>query len=320
MRRGDYVKFDDDSLTFTCAEDGDGSNHTYPRSTDPVSGKWLRIRNVTTDTFKVRVLDFIPSTNTTTHTFVSATSNGLKQKKDQAYDQAIDIVDSSIDRISINVGIAATNASTHVYSSSLSNAITVGGNYVHTFLSATTGAVKHGYGVREACTPQQAAVDTLMDLAYTALSQGNFSGITRTVGNHGDGYETAPTVVITGGSPTTAGTYVPQLAARGYVKSIGIITGGVGYNNVPTVRITSNTGFNASGTATVSGGAVTGITVDQGGFGYNDVTVEIIANAADTITTTARAAAIVGRHLEGIVVQETGGWISVNTFTITYRW
>ena len=318
MRRGDYVKFDDDSLTFTCAEDGDGSNHTYPRSTDPVSGKWLRIRNVTTDTFKVRVLDFIPSTNTTTHTFVSATSNGLKQKKDQAYDQAIDIVDSSIDRISINVGIAATNASTHVYSSSLSNAITVGGNYVHTFLSATTGAVKHGYGVREACTPQQANIDTLMDLAYTALSQGNFSGITRTVGNHGDGYETAPTVVITGGSPTTAGTYVPQLAARGYVKSIGIITGGVGYNNVPTVRITSNTGFNASGTATVSGGAVTGITVDQGGFGYNDVTVEIIANAADTITTTARAAAIVGRHLEGIVVQETGaGYQSTPTLSLT---
>ena len=157
-----------------------------------------------------------------------------------------------------------------------------------------------------------------MDLAYTALSQGNFSGISRTVGNHGDGYETAPTVVITGGSPTTAGTYVPQLAARGYVKSIGIITGGVGYNNVPTVRITSNTGFNASGTATVSGGAVTGITVDQGGFGYNDVTVEIIANAADTITTTARAAAIVGRHLEGIVVQETGaGYQSTPSLSLT---
>ena len=90
-------------MTFTCAEDGDGSNHTYPRSTDPVSGKWLRIRNVTTDTFKVRVLDFIPSTNTTTHTFVSATSNGLKQKKDQAYDQPIDIVDSSIDRIQLTL-------------------------------------------------------------------------------------------------------------------------------------------------------------------------------------------------------------------------
>ena len=317
MRTGDYVKFDDDSLTFTCAEDGNGSNHTYPRSTDPVSGKWLKIRNVTNDTFRVRVLDFFPSTNETAHTFVSATSNGLKQKKDRAYDQPLQIVDSKIDRISIFVGISS-DTSAHTYVSSLSNAITVGGNYVHTFLSATTGAVKHGYGVREACTPQQAAVDTLMDLAYTALSQGNFSGISRTVGNHGDGYETAPTVVITGGSPTTAGTYVPQLAARGYVKSIGIITGGVGYNNVPTVKITSNTGFNASGTATVSGGAVTGITVDQGGFGYNDVTIEIIANAADTITTTARAAAIVGRHLEGIVVQETGaGYQSTPSLSLT---
>jgi len=314
MRTGDYVKFDDDSLTFTCAEDGNGSNHTYPRSTDPVSGKWLRIRNVTNDTFRVRVLDFFPSTNETTHAFVSATTNGLKQKKDRAYDQPLQIVDSEIDRISIFVGISS-DTSAHTYVSSLSNAITVGGNYTHTFLSATTGAVTEG---QDGCTAVQATIDTLMDLAYTALNQGNFSGITRTVGNHGDGYETAPTVVITGGSPTTSGTYVPQLSARGYVKSIGILVGGVGYNNVPTVKITSNSGFNASATATVSGGAVTGITVNQGGFGYNDVTVEIIANAADTITTTATAAAIVGRHLEAIVVQETGvGYASTPTLSLT---
>ena len=317
MRTGDYVKFDDDSLTFTCAEDGNGSNHTYPRSTDPVSGKWLRIRNVTNDTFRVRVLDFFPSTNETTHAFVSASSNGLKQKKDRAYDQPLQIVDSEIDRISIFVGIS-TDTSDHTYVSSLSNAITVGGNYTHTFLSATTGAVKQGYGVREACTAVQGTVDTLMDLAYTALNQGNFSGITRTVGNHGDGYETAPTVVISGGSPSTAGTYSPVLSERGFVKSIGIIVGGVGYNNTPTVRITSNTGFNASATATVGGGAVTGITVDEAGFGYNDVTVEIIANPADTITTTATAAAIVGRHLEQIVVQETGaGYQSTPTLSLT---
>ena len=314
MRTGDYVKFDDDSLTFTCAEDGNGSNHTYPRSSDPVSGKWLKIRNVTNDTFRVRVLDFWPSTNETAHVFVSATTNGLKQKKDRAYDQPLQIVDSEIDRISIFVGISS-DTSAHTYVSSLSNAITVGGNYTHTFLSATTGAVTEG---QDGCTAVQATIDTLMDLAYTALNQGNFSGITRTVGNHGDGYETAPTVVITGGSPTTAGTYVPQLSARGYVKSIGILVGGVGYNNVPTVKITSNSGFNASATATVSGGAVTGITVNQGGFGYNDVTVEIIANAADTITTTATAAAIVGRHLEAIVVQETGvGYASTPTLSLT---
>ena len=314
MRTGDFVKFDDDSLTFTCAEDGNGTNHTYPRSTDPVSGKWLEIRNVTNDTFRVRVLDFFPSTNETTHTFVSATTNGLKQKKDRAYDQPLQIVDSEIDRISIFVGIS-TDTSDHTYVSSLSNAITVGGNYTHTFLSATTGAVTEG---NDGCTAVQATIDTLMDLAYTALGQGNFNGITRTVGNHGDGYETAPTIVISGGSPSTSGTYTPILSPRGYVKSIGVIVGGVGYNNVPTVRITSNSGFNASATATVGGGAVTGITVDEAGFGYNDVTIEIIANAADTITTTATASAIVGRHLEKIVVQETGvGYQSTPTLSIS---
>ena len=317
MRTGDYVKFDDDSLTFTCAEDGNATNHTYPRSTDPVSGKWLRIRNVTNDTFRVRVLDFFPSTNETTHAFVSATSNGLKQKKDRAYDQPLQIVDSKIDRISVFVGISS-DTSDHTYVSSLNNAITVGGNYTHTFLSATTGAVKHGYGAGESCTPQQATVDTLMDLAYTALSQGNFNGITRTVGNHGDGYESAPTVIISGGSPTTEGAYVPVLAPRGFVKSIGIIQGGAGYNNTPTVKITSRTGFNASATATIGGGAVTGITVDQAGFGYADVTIEIIANPADTITVTATASGIIGRHLERIVVQETGaGYQSTPTLSLS---
>ena len=68
----------------------------------------------------------------------------------------------------------------------------------------------------------------------------------------------------------------------------------------------------------MGGGAVTGITVAEGGFGYDDVSVEIIANAADTITTTATASAIVGRHLEGIVVQETGaGYSSTPTLSLT---
>ena len=59
--------------------------------------------------------------------------------------------------------------------------------------------------------------------------------------------------------------YIPSFYR--YVSSITVTAGGAGYNNVPTVRITSNTGFNAAATATVSGGAVNSITVDQAGFG-----------------------------------------------------
>ena len=39
---GDFIKFDNDSLVFTCARDSNQTEHAYPRSTDPVSGKWIQ--------------------------------------------------------------------------------------------------------------------------------------------------------------------------------------------------------------------------------------------------------------------------------------
>ena len=73
----ELIKIDDDALTFKCDEDGQASDHTYPRSTDPISGKWIEIFNVTNDTFDIQVLDIIPSTNVTNHVFQSATATGL---------------------------------------------------------------------------------------------------------------------------------------------------------------------------------------------------------------------------------------------------
>ena len=91
VRVGDWIKIDDNSLTFTCQLDNNQSNHTYPRVTDPVSGKWLKVSAVTTNTFTVQVLQDIPSTNTSTHVFVSAATNCIKQKRDRAYDAPIEI-------------------------------------------------------------------------------------------------------------------------------------------------------------------------------------------------------------------------------------
>ena len=76
---GEKVKIADNSLRFTCAQDNNATNHDYPRSTDAVSNKWIPISNVTTNTFDVQVLDSIPSTNVTAHTFVSATSGGVSK-------------------------------------------------------------------------------------------------------------------------------------------------------------------------------------------------------------------------------------------------
>tara|TARA_B100000700_G_scaffold126444_2_gene141578 strand:- start:8009 stop:22378 length:14370 start_codon:yes stop_codon:yes gene_type:complete len=79
---GDKVRFDNDSLTFTCALDGHTANKTYPRSgsgstTDPFSGKWRSISGIGSTSFEVQVLDTIPSSYTGVHTFVSASAGGL---------------------------------------------------------------------------------------------------------------------------------------------------------------------------------------------------------------------------------------------------
>ena len=74
---GDYIKLMDHSLTFTCAEDGNQTNHAYPRPTDPISDKWVEVSNVTPNTFEIQCLTTIPSSNETDHTFVSAYTNGV---------------------------------------------------------------------------------------------------------------------------------------------------------------------------------------------------------------------------------------------------
>ena len=67
---GDAIVIDDNAFTFTCAMDGNSSNKTYPRSTDPASGQYLTILNATTNTFRVNVgaspiVTYTPTTGTT---------------------------------------------------------------------------------------------------------------------------------------------------------------------------------------------------------------------------------------------------------------
>ena len=79
MLKGEYIKVKDNALSFSCTH-GDQSTKTYPRSTDPISGKFIPLTAVTTDTFSFQSLDIVPSTNTTVHTFVSAVTDGIIQK------------------------------------------------------------------------------------------------------------------------------------------------------------------------------------------------------------------------------------------------
>ena len=74
---GDQVKFDDGAIRFSCTY-GSGGNGDYPRSTDYASDRWLQVFDCTTNTFTVQVLDTIPSTDLSPHTFVSAVNNSVK--------------------------------------------------------------------------------------------------------------------------------------------------------------------------------------------------------------------------------------------------
>ena len=121
LQNGDWVKFADDSIVFECAQDA-GKNHSYPRQTDPISGRWVEVSNVGGLTFEVQVLSTQPSTNTTVHTFVSATANGIWKKRDRAYEQDLPITAVSSTTITVNVGISS-DTSTHVFQSATAGAV-----------------------------------------------------------------------------------------------------------------------------------------------------------------------------------------------------
>ena len=133
----DWVKLEDGALTFTCTKDSNGSNHAYPRSTDPISGIFTQISNVTTNTFDINV-GASPDGEQYTHSFVvgSAVSNSLKKKRDR-HDSPLNItaIDTTDGTITINVGPSPETAP-HTFVSALPNSVITGGNYVHTFVSA----------------------------------------------------------------------------------------------------------------------------------------------------------------------------------------
>ena len=75
---GDVVQFEHESITFSCTYGG-GGNESYPRPTDYAMSRDLPITKKDANTFEVNILETAPSTDTSPHTFVSATANGLKR-------------------------------------------------------------------------------------------------------------------------------------------------------------------------------------------------------------------------------------------------
>ena len=138
---GNRINIADNSLTLTCSMDNQRSNHTYPRSTDPVSGQWLPIVSKTNDTFTVnvgtsRLIKFTPTQviyepntgnliltigphklttgtnikilgNSLTFTCTqdaNATNHTYPRTTDPIYDEPVAIVGTTANTVTVNVG------------------------------------------------------------------------------------------------------------------------------------------------------------------------------------------------------------------------
>ena len=80
-------------------------NKTYPRDTDPISGKWVKAYNTQANNnkFDIQVLDNTPSTDTSTHTWVAADPNGIV-KRGTVFDVSDADYDPSTGEIVLTIG------------------------------------------------------------------------------------------------------------------------------------------------------------------------------------------------------------------------
>jgi len=178
----EQVRFADNSITFKCGMDNNATTHSYPRSTDPSSDKWLIVSNVTATDFEVNVgtsplVGHTPTTGTTYDPFTGLMvleigSHTLKQgesvrlepesisfscnygsggtksyprpSNDPFYNTAIPIQSVTETTITLQVltTVPSTNTDIHTFEGATANAVKSGGFYTHTFDSATTNGVR----------------------------------------------------------------------------------------------------------------------------------------------------------------------------------
>jgi hypothetical protein len=171
LSTGDYIKIADNSLTFTCSMDNNATNHTYPRTTDPVSGQYIEITSSTADTITVNVgaspiVEFTPTTGTTydpntglmvleigAHNLTAGTNVKLKEESlvfscgfggatgaaaEKAYPR------SNGNDPFFNTSIAIQSVTATTITLQVLTTVPSTNTDPHTFVSATTGAVESG--------------------------------------------------------------------------------------------------------------------------------------------------------------------------------
>ena len=135
---GRRIRFDDESLTFTCTKDSGVGQHKYPRATDPESNKWLPITSYTNNTFTVGITS-AGASGDYVHTFQSGINGGIKVAAD-----SIRIGDNSL----VYTCAMDNNATSHSYPRSTDpyyrDAISIGAT-TDTTISAFVGKTPTKY-------------------------------------------------------------------------------------------------------------------------------------------------------------------------------
>ena len=269
FNNGDYVKLLRHSLRFTCAKDNHATNHDYPRISDPIHNKWMQVSNVSTNTFDI---DVGVSRDTSAHTFVSSTNNGLikanntigistggivfscskdsyatnkpyPRTTDPAHNAVLGLETVTTNTIQVNVGVATVDifpTGMNGYNFTVDSVVGlntftsyVGANrYIHNFVSGGNVSI-------DVVRPFDGQV-VYFDELYKVVDK-------ITVTNQGSGYTSPPTITI--GSPSESwgipATAIAELTA-GQVSSVTIVTSGRGYTSTPSISISGGGGSSAA--------------------------------------------------------------------------
>ena len=253
---GNRIKLATDSLTFTCTMDGNGSNHAYPRSTDPAANKWLFVTRVDDDTFSCYV-GVAANSNQYTHTFVSASAGAVIKQDGQ---------------VTVNVGASpAGQQYTHTFVRSTPDSLTSAGsidcvhdvtdilralvfnlkydgdnwiNWVSEFYTTYSGSLAH-------VTSLATEVNWILNETKRLVKRAMRGQIIANVANYGGSLEAQ------GGQSFLDAMPKPTTVLRNSTNDEGITLGG-DYNNVVTRTFTAGTTNIASGPA-----STTGITNDE---------------------------------------------------------
>ena len=269
FNNGDYVKLLRHSLRFTCAKDNHATNHDYPRISDPIHNKWIQVSNVSTNTFDI---DVGVSRDTSAHTFVSSTNNGLikanntigistggivfscskdgyatnkpyPRTTDPAHNAVLGLETVTTNTVQVNVGVATVDifpTGMNGYNFTVDSVVGlntftsyVGANrYIHNFVSGGNVSI-------DVVRPFDGQV-VYFDELYKVVDK-------ITVTNQGSGYTSPPTITI--GSPSESwgipATAIAELTA-GQVSSVTIVTSGRGYTSTPSISISGGGGSSAA--------------------------------------------------------------------------